>query len=209
MNISNVGPFHVPSSDYTEGWKIAKENKHIIDAVDEHYYEQPGWFVNHQEYYDNYDHKAPKVYLGEYAAHGKDALDNALAEGICLCNVERNGDIVEMTSYAPLLCKDGYSNWKPDMIYFDNSHARESESYKMQRMFGQHAGDTYIASRLDLPAELKKYVGWSVVKNSKTGKTWLKVVNALPGKLNLQVKGFGNRMFSVGGRSAEVFELYD
>ncbi len=205
--IGTVGPFHWPSSDYIEGWKIAKANRKIIDAVDEHYYEQPGWFINHQDYYDNYDRKAPKVYLGEYASRGKDPVDNALAEGIHLCNVERNGDVVEMASYAPLLSKDGYSNWSPDMVYFDNNNVRASESYKMQRMFGQHAGDTYIASAIDLPANLKRYVGTSVVKDSKTGKTWLKVVNALPGKLKLQVDGLGDRVVEVAGRSAEVFEL--
>ncbi len=64
--VGTVGPFHFPSSDYIEGWKIARENKRWIDAVDEHYYEQPGWFLNHQDYYDHYDRKAPKVYLGEY-----------------------------------------------------------------------------------------------------------------------------------------------
>lgn len=37
--IGTVGPFHYPSSDYMEGWKIAKENRQYIDAVDEHYYE--------------------------------------------------------------------------------------------------------------------------------------------------------------------------
>ncbi len=205
--VGTVGPFRWPSSDYIEGWKIAKENSKILDAVDEHYYEQPGWFINHQDYYDDYDRKAPKVYLGEYASRGKDPVDNALAEGIHLCNVERNGDVVEMTSYAPLLCKDGYSNWSPDMIYFNNNKVRASESYKMQRMFGQHAGDTYVASQLNLPAQLKRYVGTSVVKDSKTGKTWLKVVNALPRKLKLQVSGLGNKTVEVAGRSAEVFEL--
>ena len=205
--IGTVGPFHWPSSDYIEGWKLAKAHSNIIDAVDEHYYEQPGWFINHQDYYDQYDRKAPKVYLGEYASRGADALDNALAEGIHLCNVERNGDVVEMASYAPLLSKDGYSNWSPDMIYFNNNNVRESESYKMQRMFGQHAGDTYISSVLELPAELKKYVGTSVVKDSKTGKTWLKVVNALPRILKLKVGGMGKKEISVGARSAEVFEL--
>lgn len=205
--IGTVGPFHWPSSDYIEGWKLAKAHTNIIDAVDEHYYEQPGWFINHQDYYDQYDRKAPKVYLGEYAANGKDALDNALAEGIHLCSLERNGDVVEMASYAPLLCKEGYSNWRPDMIYFNNNKARASESYKMQRMFGQHAGDTYISSVLELPAELKKYVGTSVVKDSKTGKTWLKVVNALPRILKLKVGGMGKKEISVGARSAEVFEL--
>ena len=205
--IGTVGPFHWPSSDYIEGWKLAKAHSSIIDAVDEHYYEQPGWFINHQDYYDQYDRKAPKVYLGEYASRGADALDNALAEGIHLCNVERNGDVVEMASYAPLLSKDGYSNWSPDMIYFNNNNVRASESYKMQRMFGQHAGDTYISSVLELPAELKKYVGTSVVKDSKTGKTWLKVVNALPRILKLKVGGMGKKEISVGARSAEVFEL--
>ena len=51
--VGTVGPFHFPSSDYIEGWKIARENKRWIDAVDEHYYEQPGWFLNHQDYYDH------------------------------------------------------------------------------------------------------------------------------------------------------------
>ena len=205
--IGTVGPFHWPSSDYIEGWKIAKENRKIINAVDEHYYEQPGWFINHQDYYDNYDRSMPKVYLGEYASRGRDLLDNALAEGIHLCNVERNGDVVEMASYAPLLSKDGYSNWSPDMIYFDNNQVRESESYKMQRLFGQHAGDVYIASEVSLPTALKRYVGTSVVKDSKTGKTWLKVVNALPRTLTLKVSGLGNREITVAGRSAAVFEL--
>ena len=205
--VGTVGPFHWPSSDYIEGWKIAKENKKFIDAVDEHYYESPGWFINHQDYYDHYDRSMPKVYLGEYASRGRDALDNALAEGIHLCNVERNGDVVEMASYAPLLSKDGYSNWSPDMIYFSNNNVRASESYKVQRLFGQHAGDIYIASELNLPKELKKYVGTSVVKDSKTGKTWLKVINALPRTLNLQVSGIGNRQFTIAGRSAQVFEL--
>ena len=206
--VGTVGPFHYPSSDYIEGWKIAKENKKWIDAVDEHYYEKPGWFINHQDYYDNYDRKAPKVYLGEYAANGNNELDRALAEGIHLCNIERNGDVVEMTSYAPLLCKNGYSNWNPDMIYFDNSEKiRLTESYKMQKMFGQHAGDTYVVSELNLPAALKRYVGTSVVKDSKTGKTWLKVVNALPRTLKLQVNGLGSKAVEVKARSSQVFEL--
>ena len=205
--IGTVGPFHWPSSDYIEGWKFAKAHANIIDAVDEHYYEQPGWFINHQDYYDQYDRKAPKVYLGEYASRGKDALGNALAEGIHLCSLERNGDVVEMASYAPLLCKDGYSNWNPDMIYFNNNKVRASESYKMQKLFGQHAGDIYITSNINLPAELKRYVGTSVVRDSKTGKTWLKVINALPRTLKLKIESLGNKDVEVGARSAKVFEL--
>ena len=74
-------------------------------------------------------------------------------------------------------------------------------------MFGQHSGDTYIASQLLLPDVLKKYVGTSVVKDSKTGKTWLKVVNGLPRTLKLQVSGLGNKQLELKPRSYEVFEL--
>ena len=167
--------------------------------------------MHNQDYYDGYDRHAPKVYLGEYAASTstkRSNVETALTEALYLCNVERNADVVEMTSYAPLLCKNGYSNWNPDMIYFDNSEKiRLTESYKMQKMFGQHAGDTYVVSELNLSAALKRYVGTSVVKDSKTGKTWLKVVNALPRTLKLQVSGLGDKVVEVKGRSAQVFEL--
>ncbi len=208
--VGTVGPFHWPSSDYIEGWKIAKENRKVIDAVDEHYYEQPGWFINHQDYYDHYDRSQAKVYLGEYASRGKNALDNALAEGIHLCNVERNGDVVEMASYAPLLSKDGYSNWNPDMIYFNNNNVRASESYQVQRMFSLQGGDIYVDSKLDLPAALKKYVGVSVVKDSKSGKTWLKVVNALPRTLKLKLSGLAGaseKEIVVGARKYGFWSL--
>ena len=94
------------------------------------------------------------------------------------------------------------------MIYFDNSeNIRLTESYKIQKMFGQHAGDTYIASELNLPAALKRYVGTSVVKDSKTGKTWLKVVNALPRVLKLNLNGLGNKTVEIQPRSSQVIEL--
>lgn len=110
--VGTVGPFHDPSADYVEGWKFAKEHNDILDLVDEHYYESPGWFMHHQDYYDHYDRNAPKVYLGEYASRTR-TVESALAEAMYLCGLERNGDVVSMTSYAPLLCKDGYSNWNP------------------------------------------------------------------------------------------------
>lgn len=205
--VGTVGPFHYPSSDYVEGWKIAKENRQYIDAVDEHYYEKPGWFINHQDYYDHYDRSMPKVYLGEYAANGNNEVDRALAEGIHLCSVERNGDVVEMTSYAPLLCKDGYANWNPDMMYFNNNKVRATESYQVQKMFSVHSGDVYIASDLQLPEVLKRYVGVSVVKDSKSGKVWLKIVNALPRTLKLKLSGLTQKEIEIGPRQSNVWVL--
>ncbi|MDO4802298.1 MAG: alpha-L-arabinofuranosidase C-terminal domain-containing protein, partial [Prevotellaceae bacterium] len=203
-----VGPFHKGSSDYEWGWKIAKENANIIDMVDEHYYESPGWFMHNQDYYDNYDRNAPKVYLGEYASHPRNRgnqLEASLTEALHLCNVERNGDVVMMTSYAPLLSKDGHSNWNPDLIYFNNREVRTTKSYKVQKDFSTMSGDEYIYSILDLvgepvertdspSADFKHRIATSIVRNSHTGQTYLRVVNALPVKLNIKI---GDRKLTI------------
>lgn len=184
-----VGPFHAPSSDYIEGWKFTKANKDILDMVDEHYYESVGWFLNNQHYYDDYDRTAPKVYLGEYAARqGKGVIDCALAEAAHLCGIERNGDVVSMTSYAPLLSKNGHSNWSPDMIYFDNTTIQTAPSYETQRLFSVYGGDRYVTSKLDVADSVaSNRIAASVVRDSKTGKRYLKVVNILPVNLNLTI----------------------
>ena len=183
-----VGPFHYPSSDYVEGWTFANANKNVIDMVDEHYYESVGWFLNNQHYYDKYDRKGPKVYLGEYAARmGKRYLDCALAEAVHLCNIERNADVVSMTSYAPLLSKNGHSNWNPDMLYFDNKNIQKTPNYETQRLFSTYSGNRYVESALQIDSVAGHRVATSVVRDTKTGQAFLKVVNVLPVELNIDV----------------------
>ena len=195
-----VGPFHAPSADYQEGWDFTRRNPDLQYMVDEHYYESTGWFMHHRDYYDNYDRQSAKVYLGEWAASTREKRPNvetALAEALYLTDIERNGDIVEMTSYAPLLCKDGHSNWNPDMIYFSNTEVRPTPAYHVQRLFSVYGGDTCVNSQLTIDnsqltvdnSQLKHRLGASVVRDSKTGKTFVKLVNALPVALTLSVSG--------------------
>ena len=199
-----VGPFHSPSADYLEGWDFTKKHPDLQYMVDEHYYESTGWFMHHRNYYDNYDRNSAKVYLGEYAA-STDAkrpnVETALAEALYLTDIERNGDVVEMTSYAPMLAKNGHHNWNPDMIYFSNTEVRPTPAYETQRLFSVYGGDRYVTSELKINVTRESgatsfeeptfahRLGASVVRNSKTGKTYLKVINALPEKLTLDVEG--------------------
>ena len=179
--------------------------------VDEHYYESTGWFLNHRNYYDNYPRNGVKVYLGEWAAstHVKrPCIESALAEALYMTDLERNAEVVVMSSYAPMLAKDGHHNWNPDMIYFSNTEVRPTPAYEVQRLFGNYSGDRYIHSELTLEdlnitldtskplnlrtpqqLELSRRLGASVVKDSKTGKTFVKLVNALPVEVRLNVKG--------------------
>ena len=189
-----AGPFHFPSADYVEGWKFANDHRSLFDLIDEHYYESTGWFIHHQDYYDQYDRQGPKVYVGEYASRSR-THESALAEALYLCNIERNGDIVEMTSYAPLLAKEGHHNWNPDLIYFDNTSLQLTPSYHTQHLFGNHSGDRYVKSELTIEPmgaaeqQLNLRSAASVVRDSKTGKKYLKLVNALPRELSITVDG--------------------
>ena len=183
-----VGPFHYPSADYIEGWKFAKDNKQVIDMVDEHYYESTGWFMHHTDYYDDYDRQAPQVYVGEYASRTR-TVASALAEALFLCSIERNADIVEMTSYAPLLAKDGHHNWNPDLIYFNNTDITLTPSYRTQQLFSLYSGNRYVKSEIKADDAVKHRLAASVVKDDKTGKTYLKLVNALPVNVAFDVKG--------------------
>ena len=189
--IGTTGPFY-EGTDYEIGWDLATELG--VPMVDEHYYVEPGWMIHNQEYYDHYDRSKAKVYLGEYAAHlpGRpNNVETALAEALYLTAVERNGDVVEMTSYAPLLAKDGHTQWNPDLIYFNNTEVRPTVGYYTQQMYGQNAGTEYLSSTVKLNNgwdAVKKRVGVSVVKDVNTGDYIVKLVNMLPVEVSSQVK---------------------
>ena len=189
--IGTVGPFY-EGSDYEEGWKFA--SKIGIPMVDEHYYNTPGWFINNQDFYDRYDRNKAKVYLGEYAAHlpGRpNNIETALAEALYLTSVERNADVVTMTSYAPLLAKEGHTQWNPDLIYFNNTEVKPTVGYYAQQMYGQNVGSEYIASSVTLDNTqdaVEKRIGVSVVRDGKTGDMIVKLVNLLPVAVNAQVE---------------------
>lgn len=186
--IGTAGP-DIKGIDYEEGWKYATELQ--VPIVDEHCYRPTGWYIYNQNFYDHYDRSKSKVYLGEWAArsysHSQTSLESALAEALHMTNLERNGDIVCMTSYAPLLAKEGHIHWNPDLIYFNNSEVHPTASYYTQRMFGQNSGDEYIPAELNTDQQDRKVnlrIGQSVIRESKTGDIIIKLVNLLPISVN-------------------------
>jgi alpha-N-arabinofuranosidase len=117
-----------------------------------------------------------QVYLGEYASWGN-KLSNAITEAVYLISLERNGDVVKMASYAPLLAKKGYTQWKTDMIYFDNVKICPSVNYYVQKMFSTNQGDLYYDGVIS--KELKdSTLAASCIKDSRTGDIILKFANA-------------------------------
>ncbi|SHK50171.1 alpha-L-arabinofuranosidase C-terminal domain-containing protein [Xylanibacter ruminicola] len=188
--VGTAGPgSHPGNPDLENGWKLADET--AMPVIDEHYYEPRDYFLSSRQYdYYPRDRKT-KVYLGEYAAKDKKLID-ALAEGLYLLHVERNGDVVSMTSYAPLFAKKNATNWNPDLIYFDNERPFLTCSYYVQQMFGQSAGQYYYGDCVNIEnpdvaprwkglpegQESGFLQGQSVVLNAKTRKLYVKLVNA-------------------------------
>ncbi|HRZ96008.1 MAG TPA: alpha-L-arabinofuranosidase C-terminal domain-containing protein [Paludibacter sp.] len=183
--IGTVGPFH-SGEDFMQGWKLARELE--IPMVDEHYYESPEWFIANQKRYDTYKRSESKVYLGEYASRGN-SLFNALAEAAFMTSLERNGDVVLLSSYAPLLAKTGHTQWNPDLIYFDNYKIAPTVNYYVQQLFSINSGDTYFDQVINLPKD--STVAASCVRNSKNGKVFLKLVNVgkTAQKVNIDLTG--------------------
>lgn len=188
--IGTVGPFW-EGTDYEEGWGIAEKLQ--LPMVDEHYYQQPGWFINNQDFYDKYDRRKAKVYLGEYAAHlpGRpNNLETALAEALYLTALERNGDVVSMASYAPLLAREGHTQWNPNLIYFNNAAVKTTVGYEVQKLYGIHAGDQYLPSLISLSNNqeaVRKRVAVSIVRATGSKDIIIKMVNLLPVPVNTTV----------------------
>ncbi|WP_260152910.1 alpha-L-arabinofuranosidase C-terminal domain-containing protein [Lentilactobacillus hilgardii] len=134
--INTSGPFS-SGGEFDRGWRSARENG--SDFVDEHYYASPEWFLANVNRYDSYPTTGPKAFVGEYATKGNNWY-NALTEACYMTGLERNADKVGLACYAPLFCNIGYPDWKPDLIYFNQTSVCKSVNYDVQKMFMKYQG---------------------------------------------------------------------
>jgi alpha-L-arabinofuranosidase len=152
--ICNSGP-SPDGAVFERNWQMCRDQH--ADLVDEHYYVSQPFLLNNTHRYDSYDRNGPHVFLGEYAARAASSQYNnffsALSEAAYITGLQRNADVVEMASYAPLLANVDYVNWSPDLIWFDNHRAYGTPSYWVQQMFSTNRGDTVAPSSVSVPPE--------------------------------------------------------
>ncbi|HBF33313.1 TPA: alpha-L-arabinofuranosidase [Candidatus Sumerlaeota bacterium] len=132
-------------------WRGGTPQEELLDIVDEHYYSDPGFFMRETGKYDKYDRKRHKVYVGEYAVTkscGKGNLIAGVGEAAFMTGMERNSDIVEMASYAPLFVNPAWEAWNPNAIVFDASRTYGTPSYYVQTMFGNNKPDVILPLEL-------------------------------------------------------------
>ncbi len=167
--IYSAGAFDATHGEnYMKSYEYAKEQlgnsenaKEFAGATDQHYYNEPEWFLKNADYYDEENYRrsvaemtdtpyggAIDVFLGEYAARSN-TLKAALAEAAYMTGLERNGDIVRMAAYAPLFGNLTATHWSPDLIWFNNHQVTGSISYYVQKLFSVNAGTKLLSSKLD------------------------------------------------------------
>ena len=168
---------------FDKGWKAMRELK--AGLVDEHFYRDEKWFLSHGLRYEQYDRKGPKVFAGEYACHGKgkkwNHFEAALYEAAFMTGLERNADIVHMATYAPLFAHiDGWQ-WRPDLIWFDNTRTLLTSSYYVQQLYSCNKGTNVLPLTMNGQPVAGQYgqdgLFASAVADSNKGEIIVKVAN--------------------------------
>jgi alpha-N-arabinofuranosidase len=165
------------------------------DVLDEHFYMAAQESFSQAHHYDAADRKGPKIFVGEWATREGDPtpdLEAALADAAWLTGLERNSDLIVMTSYAPLFVNvnPGAMQWAPDLIGYNALSSYGSPSYWTQVMFSSHLGTEIVPATL---TDAAPRVFASVTRNDKTHKLFVKVVNATstPQPLAIDLVGVG------------------
>ena len=178
------------------------------DLWDEHYYSEAWDMMGMATKYDSYERSGPKIFVGEWASHDKVApwaagaqagptpnMRCALGDAAFMTGLERNSDVVSMACYAPLLVNvnPGGRQWSLNLIGYDNLAAFGSPSYYAQRMFAENLGDRTVPLVIsDVPKQVqgdKQLPGLfaSATRDSKSGITYIKLVNALSTKQEISI----------------------
>lgn len=172
------------------------------DILDEHYYAPAKWFRDNARRYDNYDRKGPKIFAGEYAAQSKSTVspqnknnwECALSEAAFMTGLERNADVVNMASYAPLFAHVEGWQWTPNLIWFDNLKSYATPNYYVQQLFSVNKGTDVVPLTLNNEAvagQNDSYATASLDKN--TNELVIKFVNTSTSAQNVSFKITGSK----------------
>jgi alpha-L-arabinofuranosidase len=149
-----------------------------MDVLDLHYYESESWFETASTMFDSYDRGGPLIFVGEYAATAGAGslptgfLGNSLGEAAFMTGLERNSDLVQMSSYAPLFANYAHTQWNPDLIGYDQVESFGSTSYYVQRMFAANVGDKVVPVTASATG-----LYYSATVESRSGRVYVKIVN--------------------------------
>jgi alpha-N-arabinofuranosidase len=137
--------------------KFTLDSMKNIDIADEHAYKAAGWSLNNYHHFDNYKRGKWDLYVGEYATNsgvGAGNMNASLSDAVYIMSMEKNSDLVKMSSYAPLLVNVNDIAWPVNLINFDASKSFARISYYLIKMFNDNKPDENVQTQTFIP-ELK------------------------------------------------------
>jgi alpha-N-arabinofuranosidase len=189
------------------------------DLLDEHYYRSEEEMEAHAHDYDLYTRtNHTKIFVGEWATRVGSPTPNmagALGDGAWMTGMERNSDIVLMSSYAPMfvnvsdLQTGGSMQWRSDLIGYDALGSYGSPSYYAQKMFSTRHGDQVLATSAEgiptytwqprtrrlngvvrprPPMQQVPTLFFDATRDSYSGRIYLKIVNRLGTAQRVRIK---------------------
>jgi alpha-N-arabinofuranosidase len=175
---------------------------HVMDMVDDHYYKRAEQFFDDAHHYDKADRNGPKIFVGEWATREGTPTPNmgaALGDAAWMTGMERNSDLILISSYAPLLVNVNPNGmqWQSDLIGYDANSSYGSPSYWAQVMFAGHVGTETVASDLEGAGDRLFY---TVTRDAAKGIVYLKIVNASSKAQDLKISLDGAKDVKATGK---------
>jgi alpha-N-arabinofuranosidase len=196
------------------------------DLLDEHFYRNEAQMQDMANQYDSHSRSGPKIFVGEWATREGSPTPNmkgALGDAAWMTGMERNSDLILISSYAPLFVNvsPGAMQWKSDLIGYDALTSYGSPSYYAQKIFNNYLGDKIVAgaaeniptetwqppARRNAPAPPSKEIPtlfFVATRSTRTGTIYLKVVNTAATAQSVRINLKGAAAVSADGLSVVV-----
>ena len=181
------------------------------DLIDDHYYKTPSEMFDMVHLYDDTPRNGVQIFVGEWATRSASPtpdFGDALGDAAWMTGMERNSDLIQIASYAPMLTNvnPGAMQWATDLIGYDALNSYGSPSWYAQCLFAEHLGDSVPKSSI---SGAGKRFFYSATVSTADRVLHLKLVNASnqPQVLALDFGGamVGEaKMFTLHGGSFEA-----
>jgi alpha-L-arabinofuranosidase len=132
------------------------DSMHKVEMVDEHAYKDAYWSLRNFDHFDKYKRGNWDMYVGEYATNagvGAGNMQAALSDAVYILSMEKNADLVKMSSYAPLLVNENDVDWPVNLIHYDASRSFARISYYAIKMLAENKASVNVLSDVAVTKE--------------------------------------------------------
>ncbi|EEE52698.1 hypothetical protein OsJ_35098 [Oryza sativa Japonica Group] len=181
---------------------------HPADLYDFHVYTDSKTLFSMKSAFDRSSRNGPKAFVSEYAVWRSDAgrgsLLASLAEAAFLTGLEKNSDVVQMASYAPLFVNNNDQTWNPDAIVFNSWQQYGTPSYWMQTLFRESSGAMFHP--ITITSSYSGSLAASAITWQDSENSFLRIINfgSDPVSLTISATGLQARVNALGSTATVI-----